>query len=281
MIPGTVFSEHKYACKMAYPQVPVEIAAGVHCLEVGKGIMASNVYFVQSESGWVLIDTGTTGCAPTIQAAADRLFGPDARPVAILLTHDHPDHAGSALPLARSWAVDVLVHPDEMPIVLGGMAAFKRFANPLDRWLILPLMQMMGAERARATTARASFKEVARRLDRGESPPGLPDWRVILTPGHTPGHVAFFRLRDRVLIAGDALLTVDVNSPLGLLTRRQKVSGPPWYVTWDRALAKRSLAALARLEPHALGGGHGVRMSGPETAAKVRDLAGRVATARG
>ncbi len=156
----------------ALSQVPLEIAPGVHCLEVGKGIMAANVYFVQSGSAWVLIDAGTTGCAPAIQAAADRLFGPDARPVAILLTHDHPDHAGSALPLARAWAIDVLVHPDEMPIVLGGMAAFQRFANPLDRWLILPLMRMMGTKRAQETAARASFKEVAR----SPGPRRKPTW---------------------------------------------------------------------------------------------------------
>jgi hypothetical protein len=36
---------------------PTEIAPGVHCLEVGKGITRSNVYFVRSGSSWVLIDT--------------------------------------------------------------------------------------------------------------------------------------------------------------------------------------------------------------------------------
>ncbi len=42
--------------------------------------------------------------------------------------------------------------------------------------------------------------------------PGLPDWQVIPTPGHTPGHLAPFREADRTLIAGDAVLTVDLNS---------------------------------------------------------------------
>jgi glyoxylase-like metal-dependent hydrolase (beta-lactamase superfamily II) len=260
----------------AHPQVPVEIAPGVHYLQVGKGIMASNVYLVRSGSTWVLVDTGTTGCAPAIREAAERLFGPSARPAAILLTHDHPDHAGSALPLARLWTVGVYVHPDEMPIVFGDMATFRRFANPLDRWLVLPLMRLMGTRRAEAVIARASIKAVTQSFDPGGHPPGLPDWQAVPTPGHSPGHVAFFRRSDRVLVAGDALVTLDVNSPLGLITRRQTVAGPPRYATWDGAEAKRSIAALASLKPLVLAGGHGVPMTSPETAAKVQDFARRV-----
>lgn len=41
--------------------------------------------------------------ASRIERAAGSLLGSDSRPAAILLTHCHPDHAGSALPLARIW----------------------------------------------------------------------------------------------------------------------------------------------------------------------------------
>ncbi|RYE43220.1 MAG: MBL fold metallo-hydrolase, partial [Hyphomicrobiales bacterium] len=37
--------------------------------------------------------------------------------------------------------------------------------------------------------------------------PGLPEWRWIATPGHSPGHVSFYRDRDGTLIAGDAFVT--------------------------------------------------------------------------
>ena len=46
-----------------------------------------------------------------IAAAAESLFGAGTRPAAILLTHIHPDHSGSALELARRWDLPVLVHP--------------------------------------------------------------------------------------------------------------------------------------------------------------------------
>src|SRR5258708_5498029 len=95
---------------------PQEIAPGVYCLEVGKGITRSNVYFVRSGSSWVLIDTASAKCDLLIQEAAESLFGANTPPTAILLTHDHPDHAGSTLPLARRWGCVAYLHPDELEL---------------------------------------------------------------------------------------------------------------------------------------------------------------------
>ncbi len=41
---------------------PQEIAPDVYCMEVGTGIMRSNVYFVRSGSSWVLIDAASAKC---------------------------------------------------------------------------------------------------------------------------------------------------------------------------------------------------------------------------
>lgn len=73
----------------------------------------------------------------------------------------------------------------------------------------------------------------AQAFNPGASVPGLPDWQCIPTPGHTPGHVAFFRSSDRVLISGDAVLTVNLNSVRGLLARKHRVSGPLYISTWQ------------------------------------------------
>ena len=42
--------------------------------------------------------------------------------------------------------------------------------------------------------------------------PHLPDWEWIYTPGHSPGHVSFFREKDLTLIVGDAFVTVKQES---------------------------------------------------------------------
>jgi glyoxylase-like metal-dependent hydrolase (beta-lactamase superfamily II) len=258
-----------------------EITPGVYCMETGKGISRANIYFVQSGSSWVLIDAAGANCAQLIRKTAQSLFGADTPPASILLTHNHPDHAGSAVELAHLWDCPVYVHPDEIPYVaIEDLSTIKKYANPLDRWIILPILRMMPRQRVQAMLSSTSQKEkeVVRAFDPGAAIPGLPGWECIPTPGHTPGHVAFFRTHDRVLIAGDAVVTVNLNSIWGILLwslrrNHQQISGPPWYSTWNWRMAKESVALLARLEPRLLATGHGLPVSGEDIARELHTCA--------
>jgi glyoxylase-like metal-dependent hydrolase (beta-lactamase superfamily II) len=256
-----------------------EITPGVYWMEMGKGINRSNVYFVQSGSSWVLIDAASANCGRLIRKTAESLFGANTPPASILLTHDHPDHAGSVLELVRMWDCPVYVHPGELPLAaIGDLSTIQRYANPLDRWIILPLLRAMPRRRVESILSKASLKDMVRAFDPCAAVPGLPDWECIPTPGHTPGHVAFFLNRDRALITGDAILTADLNSLWGFLLwslrlNQQRVSGPPWYSTWRWLAAKESVAVLARLEPRVLACGHGIPMTGDRTARELRAFA--------
>jgi glyoxylase-like metal-dependent hydrolase (beta-lactamase superfamily II) len=275
-----MLTEDNKTLKGAVPMAskPQEIAPGVYCLEVGTGIMRSNVYFVRSGSSWVLIDTGSAKCDRVIQEAAESLFGANTRPAAIVLTHNHPDHAGSTPELVRRWGCLVYMHPDELPLVTVDSSTYlstvKKYANPLDTWVILPLLRMMPKRAREPLGAAASFKEAARAFDPGTGVPGLPDWEYL----PTPGHVSFFRPSDRVLITGDAVLTVHLNSLWSFLRwgvgrTKQRLAGPPWYTTWRWRAARQSVASLARLEPRVLACGHGLPMSGSRTAPQLRAFA--------
>jgi glyoxylase-like metal-dependent hydrolase (beta-lactamase superfamily II) len=256
---------------------PVEIAPGVHWYSAG--VLAGNVYFVQSASSWVLIDTATAGQGARIRAAAEALFGTGARPAAILLTHVHPDHAGSARELARAWDCPVYLHPDEMDLAISRtLATVARFANPLDRWIILPLLRLFPRRRVEAMLEKESLKGVVWTFQPGAAPPGLPDWTSIATPGHSPGHTAFFRRDDRVLISGDALLTVDLGSLRGvsswvLHTNKPQPRLPPWYTNWDRNQMIASAGAVVRLQPRVLAPGHGHPLSGEAVTSALRAYA--------
>jgi len=114
---------------------------------------------------------------------------------------------------------------------------------------------------------------MSRTFEPGARDPGLPGWECIPTPGHTPGHVSYFRPGDRVLISGDALVTLRLNSWSGLFLGRQGLSMPPWYTTWSRQAARESVERLAQLEPTVLAGGHGKPMTGTGTAAAVSAFA--------
>ena len=252
----------------------VEIAAGVYLLGPW-GRTLTNAFLVHAGLSWFLVDAGWANDGPRIQAAVRSLLGAGQAPTAILLTHVHPDHSGSARELADAWGCPVFTHPAEVPIATGDFAAMARYAGPLDRWLILPLMRALGPRRRQAILAAGSLAGTVRALPSGGEIPGMDGWVWVHTPGHTPGHVAYVRSRDGVVISGDALVTLTVNTWSGLLRQRQGLSAPPWYTTWDRRAATASIVEIASLEPAILAGGHGLPLTGPSTATAVRAFAAR------
>lgn len=256
--------------------MPWPIAPEVYCLGP-SGRTGTNVFFVRAGTSWTLVDTGWPGDADRIERAAAALLGAGTRPEAILLTHCHPDHSGAAQRLARDWDCPVHLHAGEVPIAIGDFAAMVCDAGPLDRWVVLPMLRALGSRRREAVLARSRLDCGLRAFRPGADVPCLPGWECVPTPGHTRGHVSYFRPGDGVLITGDAVVTLRVNSPAGLLLGREGISGPPWYTTWDGRLARESVARLADLEPSVLACGHGTPMTGPGAAKALHALAERFA----
>lgn len=228
-----------------------QVAPGV----VRLRIAFVNVYFVSdAETGaWVLVDTGLPFSSSTIRAAARAHFGERA-PAAIVLTHGYFDHVGTVRKLADAWAAPVYAHAEELPYLTG-----RAHYAPPDP-------SVAGG------MARLSCLYPHRAIDLGDrvtalpadgSVPDLPGWTWLLTPGHTPGHVSFFRESDRTLIAGDAFVTVRQESAAAVLAQAQEVHGPPAYFTPDWQAARRSVERLADLRPSVAATGHGVPMRGP------------------
>jgi len=208
-----------------------EVASGV-----ARGAVSTNVYLVRSGLSWALVDAGWSGSEQTIQAAAESVFGPGARPASMLLTHLHPDHSGSIRRLAEYWGQAAYVHPDELPLASG---CFAEYAMPLDRWVVA-IIRLLPKKAQAKIAADANLTDVVHPLHLRSGLPGLPDWEAIHTPGHSPGHVSLYR-SDGVLITGDAVLTVDLNSLIGVMRGRQGVFGPPRYATWDWAEGRSRL----------------------------------------
>jgi len=247
-----------------------EIARGVHWLRLG----GANVYFVRTGESWVMIDAGFPGSEAVIAEAAAALCRPSGAPEVILLTHGHPDHAGSAVALADSWNVPALIPEREMPYVDGTALYPEPFVSFLRRLLPGRVMETL--------TARSAHGEAVRPFHPEAGAPGLPEWTCVPTPGHTPGHVAFFRPADRTLITGDAVLTLAWWSRLGDrglgwmwdLTRcRPRLTGPPTIVTCDWRAAAASIVGLSELDPWVLATGHGIPLAGSRVAPALRDFA--------
>ncbi|MDQ2673807.1 MAG: nitroreductase/quinone reductase family protein [Chloroflexota bacterium] len=253
-----------------------EVADGVHVVTLGRGTASSNVYMIRYGASWTLVDAGWPGADRRIEAAAAAVFGQGSKPAAMLLTHIHPDHSGATRQLVEHWEQPAYVHPDELPMAAGHVS---EYANPLDRWVV-PLIGRLPARTRARIAAGADLTELVRAFDPDTGVPGLPEWIAIPTPGHTPGHISLFRSSDAVLLTGDAVVTVDLDSPLGILTGRQGLFGPPRVSTWSRDMAQRSIGVLAALEPRVVAPGHGP-IRADRAAEALHDLAaGRRAPAR-
>ncbi|MFD2438803.1 MBL fold metallo-hydrolase [Modicisalibacter luteus] len=106
------------------------------------------------------------------------------------------------------------------------------------------------------------LRPYVRLLPEGGRIPELPGWRWVATPGHTPGHVSFFRDADRAMIVGDAFVTVRQDKLYQVITQHQELSGPPRYFTPDWDSARESVKRLSALKPNVAVTGHGRPMSG-------------------
>lgn len=198
----------------------------------------SNVYIL-GDDNFIVIDAGTARDKIPLSRILQRHFS-SRRCAEIWLTHAHPDHAGSAAFLTRRLKTTVAAHKSEQPFLE------RRQLYGADNWM-QKFVFGLGALIWPVRSVR-----IHHALHDGEVlPTAAGDWRVIHTPGHTHGHVAFFRERDRVLIAGDAVLTI---LPW---TRRTGLTLPLRIFTRDAEQSHASLRKLAALEPRVLLCGHG------------------------
>ncbi|OPJ60393.1 MBL fold metallo-hydrolase [Clostridium oryzae] len=237
--------------------------------EVGTDILVMNFTIVNAcivgntnnSNGWVLIDTGLENSADYILECAEKRFGKESKPKAIILTHGHFDHVGSVIKLSKLWNVPVYIHRLEMPYVTGKK----------DYPLADPSVGGGAVAKMSESFPHTSIDigEYVVPLPTDGSVPEMIDWQWIHTPGHTEGHVSLFRERDRILLAGDALCTVKQESLVSVATQKEQISGPPKYLTTDWKAAEDSIKHLKELNPSIIVPSHGQPIQGEEV---KRDL---------
>ncbi|MGV9456137.1 MBL fold metallo-hydrolase [Streptomyces sp. NPDC003635] len=240
--------------------------------------VADGTYLVHgSNTNWVilaegdavtLVDTGYPGDRDQVLASLTQVGSSPEAVAAVLITHAHNDHLGSAEFLRASYGTPVLLHEAEVPHarreflhqVTVGTVLRNGWRPGVVPWA-LHALRSGGTEHV-PVTAPAAFAPGA--------PLDLPGRPVpVHTPGHTDGHCAFHLPDTGVLIAGDALVSGHPTS---------RIKGPqllPDMFHHERARTLVSLETLAELEGDLLLPGHGPAHRGPvrEAALQARERA--------
>ncbi len=236
------------------------IAPGV----CGLRIMLVNVYAIFFSEGWLLVDAGLPMSQGQIHRWGESRF-PRRKPLALLLTHGHFDHVGALPYLLERWDIPVFAHPLEFPYLQG-----KAKYPPPDVTAGGGFMSLLAPFYPRGPI---DLGERLQALPSDGSVPYVDDWKWIHTPGHTEGHVSFFRDSDRTLLVGDAFCTTKQESVLAIASQAPELHGPPAYYPSEWDAAKASVQNLAAIRPFTVAAGHGSPMSGTDVAPALSVLA--------
>lgn len=236
----------------------------VQVVEIAAGVWHARARHV----GWVLVsegdevtlvDTGYPGDRDRVIASLGRIGHQPADVAAVVLTHAHPDHLGSAEYFRRELSTRVLAHECEVANADGSgieqvstSAIIRRAWHP-DVLLWARDVLALKAERVERLSSVDTFADDV--LD----VPGHPV--PVHTPGHTSGHCALHLPEQGVLVTGDALMTEHAVEP---------TTGPqlmPDFFNQDTDLARASLLVLGDLAADVVVPGHGPAFRGTPAAA--------------
>ena len=188
-----------------------------------------HVWVVADKGEITLVDAGVSSMANGILTFIEQLnMGALTR---VILTHGHPDHIGAVKPILKTNNVPVYAHRLEIPFMTGQLSYPKR------KKAVQNLTEQVVQSLPENQTGHL------------EAIGGLTPY---LTPGHSPGHVAYFHEKDQVLLAGDLFTS-----------KKGKLRRPMPIFTADMNEAIKSSAIISHLKPKKVEVCHGYTVQNP------------------
>lgn len=195
-----------------------EVFPGIYQIKLPLPGMASllgyvNSYLVKGDRGHLLVDTGlnTAGAYNALQTQFAEAGAAVKEITQIVITHIHPDHYGLVGRLKQIAPARFYLHRMERDLIDSRYIHMEDLLQKMARWLDIngvPPAEMPDMQTASVGLARfVSHVLPDVLLDGGETiSAGAFNFRVIWTPGHSPGHICLYEPDKKVLLGGDEIL---------------------------------------------------------------------------
>jgi glyoxylase-like metal-dependent hydrolase (beta-lactamase superfamily II) len=168
-----------------------QVVPGLYAIRLG-GV---NAFLIDSDE-LILVDTGVPNSADMIVQAVEAIGRKRGDVRHILVTHCHPDHAGSLAEVKKRTGASAYMHPLDAAITrIGKVTPDLKPAPGMDDLF----RQFIGLESAEYDPAEIDYE-----VHDGDELPIGGGIRVIHVPGHCAGQLAFlWRASGGVLFAAD------------------------------------------------------------------------------
>lgn len=164
--------------------------------------LKSNAYVVKKDEKYLLIDTGIRCSFYKIKNKLDELGVNEENLEALILTHTHYDHVGSAHLIKRMYNTQIIVHERESTFIEEGNAPENRGSLFITRLVeksmqrsLTRMRKYQGVEKDVVVSDYYALKEL-----------GF-DGIILHTPGHTIGSLSVV-LEDEIAIVGDTMFGI-------------------------------------------------------------------------
>lgn len=192
----------------------VDVAPGIKWLRLAMPFALDhvNVYLLQMEKGWLIVDTGLDSAKS--RSVWEQVFSGPLRGetvVGVCCTHYHVDHVGLAGYLTDRWRVPLFMSYEEYFTLSGWPMDLKEVP-----WQHAEFFQRAGypKELLAKSLAMFDFSEHISplppsfaRLNAGSMlPVAGASWQILMGEGHSPEHAMLYSAQKGILISGDQLL---------------------------------------------------------------------------
>ncbi|MFE4544074.1 MBL fold metallo-hydrolase [Arthrobacter sp. NPDC056727] len=199
---------------------------------------ASNWIVVRDETGFIIIDGGYPADRPLVLESIRHIGLRPSDAKAMLITHGHVDHTGSAAYFSDTYGTPILCAPEELAHVQGkekhqvtfGQVIVRAWRPRVFRWLAHVIKA--GALKAKPATDAQAWSTATL-----ENLPGKPE--AVPLPGHTPGNVALLLPEAGAVAVGDSFVS---GHPLS------RINGPQMLHPMFHSDPGQALAATRRLD---------------------------------